>query len=77
MVKTILSQILAPCLNMQPWVNTARNMAPLWGSAGLMEKLLQLLTLRKEEIALTKPEKKAYDQKWPDLSDCICGRKGC
>jgi hypothetical protein len=42
-----------------------------------MEKLLQLLTLRKEEIALTKPEKKAYDQKWPDLSDCICGRKGC
>jgi hypothetical protein len=67
MVNTILSQIFASCLNMQPWVNTARNMAPLWGSEGLLEKVLQLLIQRHEELALNKTEKKAFDQKWPDL----------
>jgi hypothetical protein len=71
MVNTILSQIFAPCLNMQPWVNTARNLAPLWGSEGLLEKVLQLLTQRHKELTLSKPEKKAFDQKWPGLSDCI------
>ncbi|GJM97071.1 hypothetical protein PR202_ga13969 [Eleusine coracana subsp. coracana] len=73
MVNTILSQILAPCLNMQPWVSTARNLAPLWGSEGLLEKVLQVLTQRREELELCKPkpEKKALDQMWPDLADCI------
>ncbi|XP_062214156.1 uncharacterized protein LOC133915139 isoform X2 [Phragmites australis] len=72
MVNTILSQILAPCLNMQPWVNTARNLAPIWGSEGLLERVLQVLAQRREVLALSKmPEKKVFDQKWPDLSDCI------
>jgi hypothetical protein len=73
MVNTILSQILGPCFNMQPWVNTDRNLAPLWGSEGLLERVLQVLTQRREELALSKskPEKKAFDQKWPDLVDCI------
>jgi hypothetical protein len=71
MVNTVLSQILAPCLNMQPWVNTARNLAPLWGSEGLLEKVLQVLAQRREELApsKTKPEMKGFDQKWPDLAD--------
>lgn len=73
MVNTILSQILAPCLNMQPWVNTARNLSPLWGSEGLLEKVLQVLGQRREELAPSniKPEMKGFDQKWPDLADCI------
>lgn len=73
MVNTVLSHILAPCLNMQPWVNTARNLAPLWGSEGLLEKVLQVLAQRHEELAPSniKPEKKGFDQKWPDLDDCI------
>ncbi|GJN22862.1 hypothetical protein PR202_gb10464 [Eleusine coracana subsp. coracana] len=73
MVNTILSQILAPCLNMQPWVNTARNLAPLWGSEGLLEKVLQVLTQKREELELCKPkpERKALDKMWPDLADCI------
>ncbi|CAN6286368.1 unnamed protein product [Urochloa humidicola] len=73
MVNTVLSQILAPCLNMQPWVSTARNLAPLWGSEGLLEKVLQVLAQRREELAPSKvkPEKKGFDQKWLDLTDCI------
>ncbi|PAN44291.1 hypothetical protein PAHAL_9G032400 [Panicum hallii] len=73
MVNTVLSQILAPCLSMQPWVNTARNLAPLWGSEGLLEKVLQVLAQRQEELSPsdTKPEKKGFDQKWLDLADCI------
>ncbi|KAF2942040.1 uncharacterized protein [Oryza sativa Japonica Group] len=73
MVNTILSEILAPCLDMHPWVKSARKMAPVWGSEGLLEKILQMLVQRREELGLskTKPEKKALDRKWPDLSDCI------
>ncbi|KAJ1292969.1 hypothetical protein BS78_01G031800 [Paspalum vaginatum] len=73
MFNTILSQILAPCLNMQPWVNTSRNLSPLWGSEGLLEKVLQVLAQRREELAPseTKPEKKGFEQKWPDLADHI------
>ncbi|AQK61940.1 uncharacterized protein [Zea mays] len=73
MVNTILSQILAPCLNMRPWVNTTRNLAPLWGAEGLLEKVLQVLTQRREQLAPseTKPEKKGLDPKWPDLADWI------
>ncbi|KAL6893805.1 hypothetical protein ACP4OV_007903 [Aristida adscensionis] len=73
MVNTILSQILAPCLNMQPWVNTAKNLAPIWGSEGLLEKVLQVLAQMREELAMSKlkPEKKAFDQEWLDLADCI------
>ncbi|KAL5219444.1 hypothetical protein ABZP36_020128 [Zizania latifolia] len=73
MVNTILSEILAPCLDMHPWVKTARKMAPVWGSEGLLEKVSQMLVQRREELALskTKPEKKAFDWKWSDLADCI------
>uniref|UniRef100_A0ACD5WC01 Uncharacterized protein n=1 Tax=Avena sativa TaxID=4498 RepID=A0ACD5WC01_AVESA len=73
MVNCILSEILAPCLDMHPWVKTARNMAPAWGSEGLLEKLLQLLAKRREELALSvsKPEKQAFGQTWPDLADYI------
>ncbi|WVZ61063.1 hypothetical protein U9M48_010991 [Paspalum notatum var. saurae] len=73
MFNTILSQILAPCLGMQPWVNTSRNLSPLWGSEGLLEKVLQVLAQRREELAPsdTKPEMKGFDQKWPDLADHI------
>uniref|UniRef100_A0ACD5X5U5 Uncharacterized protein n=1 Tax=Avena sativa TaxID=4498 RepID=A0ACD5X5U5_AVESA len=73
MVNSILAEILAPCLDMHPWVNTARNLAPAWGSEGLLEKLLQLLAKRREELALSvpKPEKQAFGQTWPDLADYI------
>uniref|UniRef100_A0A0E0KKS7 DUF4378 domain-containing protein n=1 Tax=Oryza punctata TaxID=4537 RepID=A0A0E0KKS7_ORYPU len=73
MVNTILSEILAPCLDMHPWVKSARKMAPVWGSEGLLEKSLQMLVQRRQELGLSKikPEKKALDRKWPDLSDCI------
>lgn len=73
MVNTVLSQILAPCLNMQPWVTTTTNLAPLWGSEGLLEKVLQVLSQRRDEVerCKLKPEKKALDQKWPDLADCV------
>uniref|UniRef100_J3LU71 DUF4378 domain-containing protein n=1 Tax=Oryza brachyantha TaxID=4533 RepID=J3LU71_ORYBR len=73
MVNNILSEILAPCLDMHPWVKSARKLAPVWGSEGLLEKILQMLVRRREEIGLskTKPEKKALDRKWPDLSDYI------
>ncbi|KAK1642825.1 hypothetical protein QYE76_060630 [Lolium multiflorum] len=73
MVNTILSEILAPCLDMHPWVNSTRNMAPVWGSEGLLEKLLLLLTQRREALALSlpKPEKQAFNQTWPELADYI------
>jgi hypothetical protein len=73
MVNTILSEILAPCLDMHPWVNSTRNMAPVWGSEGLLEKLLLRLTQRREALALIlpKPEKQAFNQTWPDLADYI------
>ncbi|KAM0830284.1 hypothetical protein ACQ4PT_066309 [Festuca glaucescens] len=73
MVNAILSEILAPCLDMHPWVNSTRNMAPVWGSEGLLEKLLLLLTQRCEALALNlpKPEKQAFNQTWPDLADYI------
>ncbi|XP_037444134.1 uncharacterized protein LOC119312505 [Triticum dicoccoides] len=73
MVNSILSEILAPCLDMHPWATTARNMAPAWGSEGLLEKLLQVLTRRREELAarIPKNEKRGFDQKWPDLADYI------
>uniref|UniRef100_A0A453M994 DUF4378 domain-containing protein n=1 Tax=Aegilops tauschii subsp. strangulata TaxID=200361 RepID=A0A453M994_AEGTS len=69
MVNSILSELLAPCLDMHPWATTARNMAPAWGSEGLLEKLLQVLTRRREELAPR--EKQVLDQKWPDLADYI------
>ncbi|KAF0911008.1 hypothetical protein E2562_005396 [Oryza meyeriana var. granulata] len=73
MANTILSEILAPCLDIHPWVQSARKVAPVWGSEGLLEKILQMLVQRREELGLskTKPEKKALDRKWPDLSDSI------
>ncbi|KAL5209091.1 hypothetical protein ABZP36_004714 [Zizania latifolia] len=73
MVNTILSEILAPCLDMHPWVKTARKTAPVWGSEGLLEKVSHMLVQRREELALskTKPEKRAVDRKWPELADCI------
>uniref|UniRef100_A0A0D9W0S0 DUF4378 domain-containing protein n=1 Tax=Leersia perrieri TaxID=77586 RepID=A0A0D9W0S0_9ORYZ len=73
MVSTILSEILAPCLDMHPWVKSAREMAPVWGSEGLLEKILEILVQRRKELGLskTKPKKKALDRKWQDLSDYI------
>ncbi|XP_044985710.1 uncharacterized protein LOC123453019 [Hordeum vulgare subsp. vulgare] len=73
MVNSILSEVLAPCLDMHPWATTATNMAPAWGSEGLLEKLLQVLTRRREELVpnVHKKEKRVFDQKWPDVADYI------
>ncbi|WOL16587.1 hypothetical protein Cni_G25374 [Canna indica] len=67
----ILAEVLAPCINMHPWVNTKMRIGPMWGSEGLLEKTWQMLEGRRMELHVGNSEDKVLDPKWLDLGNNI------
>ncbi|XP_020114114.1 uncharacterized protein LOC109728175 [Ananas comosus] len=70
-VNTILSEVLAPCMDLHPWVKLDSLVSPMWGPEGLVEKVWQILVRRRKELGEGDPESKVLDTKWLDLGDGV------
>ncbi|CAD5197181.1 unnamed protein product [Musa acuminata subsp. malaccensis] len=71
LTNSTLAEILAPCMDRHPWVNSTRRIAPMWGSEGLVEKTWQMLVEKRMELSGGNAEDKVLDIKWLDLGDDI------
>ncbi|RWW16579.1 hypothetical protein BHE74_00002692 [Ensete ventricosum] len=68
---SILAEILAPCMDLHPWVNSTRRIGPMWGSEGLVEKTWQMLVKKRIELGAGNSENKVLDTKWFNLGGNI------
>ncbi|KAG6536634.1 hypothetical protein ZIOFF_001692 [Zingiber officinale] len=71
MTNSTLAEILAPCMDPLPWVNSIRTIGPMWSSEGLIERSWKILVKKRAELSFGNAEDKALDFKWLDLGDHI------
>lgn len=66
-----LSDVLAPCTNIHPWVSSTRQCRPIWGPEGPVEKVWQMMVRQQEELAVGHPDDKVLDPNWLQAGDDI------
>ncbi|WVZ51468.1 hypothetical protein U9M48_002613 [Paspalum notatum var. saurae] len=71
LVNSILSEVLAPCVDVHPWVQPSRHCVPLWGPEGPVEKVWQTIVRQRENSVTGHPDEMVLDAKWLEVSDNI------
>lgn len=71
LINSVLSEVLAPCLDVHPWVQPTRHCAPLWGPEGPVEKVWQTIVRQREDSVTGHPDEMVLDTKWLEAGDDI------
>lgn len=71
LANSVLSDVLAPCTNIHPWVSSTRQCRPIWGPEGPVEKVWQMMVRQQEELAVGHPDDKVLDPNWLQAGDDI------
>ncbi|PAN20856.1 hypothetical protein PAHAL_3G415800 [Panicum hallii] len=71
LVNSILSEILAPCVDMHPWVQPSRHCVPLWGLEGPVEKVWQTIVRQREDCVTGHPDEMVLDTNWLEVGNDI------
>jgi hypothetical protein len=68
LVNLILSEVLAPCVDVHPWVQSSRYCVHLWGPEGPVEKVWQAIVRQGEDCV---PDEMVLDTNWLELGNDI------
>ncbi|KAL6623170.1 hypothetical protein ACP70R_033049 [Stipagrostis hirtigluma subsp. patula] len=71
LVNCILSEVLAPCIDVHPLVLSRRQCGPLWGPEGPVEKVWQMIVRQREELVVGNPDEMVLDPNWLHVGDDI------
>ncbi|CAL5093753.1 unnamed protein product [Urochloa decumbens] len=71
LVNSILSEVLAPCVDVHPWAHPSRHCAPLWGPEGPVEKVWQTIVRQREDCVTGHPDEIVLDTNWFELGNDI------
>ncbi|TKW28452.1 hypothetical protein SEVIR_3G324000v4 [Setaria viridis] len=71
LVNSILSEVLAPCIDVHPWVQSSRHCVPLWGPEGPIEKVWQTVVRQREDCVTGHPDEMVLDTNWLELGNDI------
>ncbi|KAL5206797.1 hypothetical protein ABZP36_035006 [Zizania latifolia] len=71
LANSVLSEILAPCIDMHPWVKSSRRFSSVWGLEGPVEVVWQTIVKHQEEIVVGHPDYKVLDREWLEVADDI------
>lgn len=71
LANSVLSEILAPCIDTHPWAKLSRNCCPVWGPEGPVEVVWQTMVRQQEELAVTHPDDKILDPEWLEFGEGI------
>ncbi|CAN6355945.1 unnamed protein product [Urochloa humidicola] len=71
LVNSILSEVLAPCVDVHPWVQPSRHCIPLWGPEGPVEKVWQTIVRHREDCVTGHPDEMVLDTNWLELGNDI------
>ena len=71
LVNSILSEILAPCVDVHPWVQRSRHSMLLWGPEGPVEKVWQTIVRQREDCVTGHPDDMVLDTNWLEVGNDI------
>ncbi|OEL30179.1 hypothetical protein BAE44_0008802, partial [Dichanthelium oligosanthes] len=71
LVNSILSKVLAPCVDVHPWVQPSRHCVPLWGPEGPVEKVWQTIVRQWEDCVTGHPDEMVLDTNWLEVGNDI------
>lgn len=71
LANSVLSDVLAPCTDMHPWVSSRRQCSPIWGPEGPVEKVWQMMVRQQAELGIGHPDDKVLDPNWLEVGDDI------
>ncbi|CAN6338252.1 unnamed protein product [Urochloa humidicola] len=71
LVNSILSEVLAPCVDVHPWVQPSRHCIPLWGPEGPVEKVWQTIVRQRYDCVTGHPDEMVLDTNWLELGNDI------
>ena len=71
LVNSILSEILAPCVDVHPWVQRSRHSMLLWGPEGPVEKVWQTIVRQREDCVTGHPDEMVLDTNWLEVGNDI------
>ena len=71
LVNSILSEILAPCVDVHPWVQRSRHSMLLWGPEGPVEKVWQTIVKQREDCVTGHPDEMVLDTNWLEVGNDI------
>ncbi|KAG8063858.1 hypothetical protein GUJ93_ZPchr0003g17404 [Zizania palustris] len=71
LANSVLSEILAPCIDINPWVKSSRLFSSVWGPEGPVEVVWQTIVRQQEEIAVGHLDDKVLDREWLEVADGI------
>ncbi|EAY92409.1 hypothetical protein OsI_14144 [Oryza sativa Indica Group] len=71
LANSVLSEILAPCIDTHPWAKLSRNCCPVWGPEGPVEVVWQTMVRQQEELAVAHPDDKILDPEWLEFGEGI------
>lgn len=68
-INFILAEVLAPCMDLHPWVKVKRSTSS--GHGRLVDESWRLLLRQQKEFSRGKPEEKVLDTKWLYIDDHV------
>uniref|UniRef100_A0A0D9W0X0 DUF4378 domain-containing protein n=1 Tax=Leersia perrieri TaxID=77586 RepID=A0A0D9W0X0_9ORYZ len=71
LANSVLSEILAPCINMHPWGKFSRKCCPVWGPEGPVEVVWQTIVRQREELAIGNFDVVVLDLEWVEIGEDI------
>ncbi|KAL5208957.1 hypothetical protein ABZP36_004580 [Zizania latifolia] len=71
LANSVLSEILAPCIDIHPWVKSSRRCCPVWGPEGPVEVVWQTMVRQQEELAVGHPDDKVLDPEWLEVDEDV------
>jgi hypothetical protein len=71
LVNSILSEVLAPCVDVHPWVQPSRHHVALWGPEGPVEKVWQTIVRQREDCVTGNPDEMVLDTNWLEVGNDI------
>ncbi|AQK40516.1 Phosphatidylinositol N-acetyglucosaminlytransferase subunit P-related [Zea mays] len=71
LVNSILSEVLAPCVDVHPWVQPSRHCVAFWGPEGPVEKVWQTIVRLQEDCVTRHPDEMVLDTNWLEVGTDI------
>lgn len=71
LINVVLTEILAPCMDLHPWVKSKKKFGPMCARERLVEEAWLMIARLRKELSRGNPEDKVLDPMWFDIEDDI------
>ncbi|XP_039144668.1 uncharacterized protein LOC120282020 isoform X2 [Dioscorea cayenensis subsp. rotundata] len=71
LINVVLTEILAPCMDLHPWVKSKKKFGPMCARERLVEEAWLMIARLRKKLSRGKPEDKVLDTMWFDIEDDI------